>query len=74
MEAEASADDLGVVADEERAVGEERWDVAEVVVGNLTVAIEQELRGVALREGVFGDALIGEVVVEDLHNMLVASA
>lgn len=42
MEAESSADDLGVVADEERAVGEEGRDVAEVVVGYLTVAIEQE--------------------------------
>ena len=58
-ELEARPDDLGVVPDEESALGQEVGYVGEAGVGYFTVTIYQELRGVAPFKRIFGYTLLG---------------
>ena len=63
LEEEAGMDDFGVVEGQEGVLRQEVREVVEVVLRKVVAAEAEELGVVALREGVFGDAVVGQGVV-----------
>ena len=63
MEEEAGTDDLGVVAHEYGALGQETGQVTEGKFFDLTSLVAEELGAAAVGKGVLGDALVGQRVV-----------
>ena len=63
MEEEAGTDDLGVVAHEYGALGQETGQVTEGKFLDLASLVAEELGAAAVGKGVLGDAFVGQGVV-----------
>ena len=63
MEEEAGTDDLGVVAHEYGALGQETGQVTEGKFLDLACLVAEELGAAAVGKGVLGDAFVGQGVV-----------
>ena len=74
VELQAGADDLGLVEDQQGALGQEVADVLELRLLYPAVLEHQQLGGVALGQGVLGDAVLGQRVVVGLNSDVFYSA
>ena len=63
LEEEAGMDDAGVVEGQQGVLRQEVGEVVEVVLREVVATEAEELGVVALREGVFGYAVVGQGVV-----------
>lgn len=67
MEMESCADDFRIVEHHEGSLGKVVGNVAENVLGNIAVAVHQQFAAVTLRQGIFGNPVVGQMVVVILY-------